>query len=77
MDERGGTVSGGVQVLLDEDLPLETLRLPRALVARVIDLVEEEALGYGSFGDFLLAALRSELKHAERARYWLKEGATR
>ncbi len=65
----------GVQVLVDEDLPVETLRLPRALVLRVADVVEEEALGYDDFRGFLLAALRSELRRAEKTSYFLKERA--
>ncbi len=40
---------------------------------RILRVVEEEALGYGSLDDFVLAALRSELKEAELASYWLKE----
>ncbi len=76
MDERGGTVSG-VEVLVNEDLPLETLRLPRGLVGRVIDIVKVEALGYDDFRGFLLASLRAELKRAERAKYWLREGSSR
>ncbi len=67
-------MSNSVEVLVDEDLPVETLRLPRALVLRIAGIVEEEALGYRSFGDFLLAALRSELKRAEKTSYFLKEG---
>ncbi len=75
MDERGGTVSG-VEVIVDEDLPLETLRLPRGLVGRVIDIVEVEALGYDDFRGFLLAALRSELRRSERSAFFLR-GAPR
>ncbi len=52
-----------------------TVRLPRGLSRRIERLLEDESLGYGSFDDFVLAALRSELKRAERASYWLREGA--
>ncbi len=34
-------------------------------------------MGYATFADFLLAALRSELKRAERASYWSKKEAGR
>ncbi len=66
-------MSSGVEVVVDEDLPVETLRLPRALVLRVADVAGVEALGYDGFLGFLLAALRAELKRAERAKYWLRE----
>ncbi len=63
----------GVEVLVDEDFRLETLRLPRAFVRRIADVVGEKALGYGSFDDFLLTALRSELRRAEKTSYFLQE----
>ena len=65
----------GVEVLVDADFRLETLRLPRALVARVADIVAEENLGYGSFRDFVLAAVRCELERAEKTAFFLREGA--
>ncbi len=64
----------GVEVLA-EDFPLETLRLPRRLSRRIERVVENDALGYSSFDSFCLAAIRSELRRAERTSYFLKERA--
>ncbi len=47
--------------------------LPRGLSARIFRILEEEALGYSSFDDFVLTALRSELREAELASYWSKQ----
>ncbi len=47
--------------------------LPPGLHKRILRAVENEDLGYGSLDDFVLTALRSELKEAELASYWLKE----
>ncbi len=76
-EPRGETVRlpSGVEVLVDKDLRLETLRLPRSFVQRIADVVCQEVLGYGSFNDFLLTALRSELRRAEKSSYFLKERA--
>ncbi len=52
-----------------------TVRLPRAFVLRVADVVEVEALGYDDFRGFVLAALRTELRRAEKTAFFLKEGA--
>ncbi len=50
-----------------------TVTLPRGLSLRIAKVLEDEALGYSSFDDFALTALRSELKEAELASYWLKQ----
>ncbi len=74
-EPRGETVRlpNGVEVLV-EDSRLETLRLPRSFVQRIADVVGEEVLGYDDFRDFLLAALRSELRLDVKSSYFLKEG---
>ncbi len=49
------------------------IRLPRDLSLRIAKVLEEEALGYASFDDFVLSGIRHELKEAELASYWLKQ----
>ncbi len=56
----------------------QVIRLPRGLSLRIAKVLEDEALGYATFDDFVLTALRSELKEAERgASYWLRREADR
>ena len=50
-----------------------TVSLPRGLSRRIERVVEDGALGYSSFDDFCLSAVRSELRRAERSAYFLKE----
>ncbi len=50
-----------------------TVKLPQGLSRRIARVLEDEALGYSSFDDFLLTALRGELKEAELASYWLRQ----
>ncbi len=54
-----------------EEVP--QIRLPRGLSRRIERVVEDGALGYSSFDDFCLSALRSELRPAERTAYFLRE----
>ena len=63
----------GVEVLA-EDSRLETLRLPRGLSRRIQRVVENDALGYSSFDDFCLEAIRRQLERSEKTSYFLKEG---
>ncbi len=51
----------------------ETIRLPRGLVQRIARLLEDDALGYLGVDDFVVAALRRELRRAEKTSYFLKE----
>ncbi len=67
----------GVEVLVDEDSRLETLRLPHGLTRRIERIVEDSSLGYDSFTAFVLEAVRRQLERAERAAYWLKKEAGR
>ncbi len=53
-----------------------TVSSPGALSRRIERVVEDGTLGYSSFDDFCLEAIRRQLERAERASYWLKkEGA--
>ncbi len=53
-----------------------TVRLPRGLSRRIEEVVEVSCLGFASFDDFCLEAIRRQLERAERTSYWLKkEGA--
>ncbi len=60
---------------LTDDRP--HIRLPPALSHRILAVVGDESLGYADFHSFVLSAIRKELKEAERASYWLKQGAER
>ncbi len=51
-----------------------TVNLPRGLSRRIETAVNDEALGYATFDDFVYAALRRELERAERTSYFLREG---
>lgn len=52
-----------------------TVSLPSGLSRRIERAVEDGALGYSSFDDFCLSAVRSELRRAEKTSYFLKEAA--
>ncbi len=54
-----------------------TVKLPRGLSQRILQIVTDEALGYADFDSFVLSALRRELKQAERASYWMRREADR
>ncbi len=58
----------------EDSVSEETVRLPRSLALRIAKVLEEEALGYASFDDFCLSAVRRELERAEKTSYFLKEG---
>ncbi len=58
-----------------EEVP--QVRLPRGLSLRILRAVGEEALGYSDFDGFVLAAIRRELKQAERASYWMRRAEER
>ncbi len=60
---------------LTEDVP--QVRLPRGLSQRILQVVMEEALGYTDFDGFVLAAIRRELRQAERASYWMRRAEDR
>ncbi len=53
------------------------VRLPRGLSRRIEEVVEQDGLGYSSFDDFCLSAVRSELRRAEKTAYFLREDARR
>ncbi len=55
----------------------QVIRLPRGLSRRIARILEEEGLGYVDFDSFVLAAIRRELKQAERASYWMRREADR
>ncbi len=61
----------------EDSVSQETMRLPRGLSLRIAKVLEEEALGYSSFDDFVLSGIRHELREAELASYWLKQGEKR
>ncbi len=50
-----------------------TVKLPHGLSRRIASMVEEEGLGYASFHDFCLEAIRRQLERAERTSYFLRE----
>ncbi len=53
------------------------VRLPPGLSARILRVVAEDALGYSDFDGFVLAAIRRELRQAERASYWMRRSEDR
>ena len=60
---------------MNEDDP--QVRLPLGLSQRILQVVKEDALGYADFDSFVLAAIRRELKEAERASYWIRRAEDR
>ena len=53
----------------------ERVTLPQGLSMRIASVVGDQALGYGSLQEFVHAAIRAELDHAERKRFHLgREG---
>lgn len=58
----------------EDSVSEETVRLPRGLSLRVVKILSDDALGYTSFDDFCLSAVRRELERAEKTSYFLKEG---
>ncbi len=52
-----------------------TVKLPRGLSRHVEEVVGDPSLGYDTFDDFCLSAIRSELRRAEKTAYFLKEGS--
>ncbi len=52
-----------------------TVTLPRGLSRRIEEVVEDSSLGFASFDDFCLEAIRRQLERAERTAYFLREAA--
>ncbi len=52
------------------------VKLPRGLSRRIEEAVGDPSLGYGTFDDFCLSAIRSELRRAERTAYFLREASS-
>ncbi len=52
-----------------------TVKLPHGLSKRIERVVEDSSLGFVSFDDFCLEAVRRQLGWAERTAYLLKEAA--
>ncbi len=50
-----------------------TVKLSHLLSLRIAKVLEDEALGYGNFDDFVLAGIRHELREAELAAYWARQ----
>ncbi len=48
------------------------MTLDPGLSKRIVEVVGDPALGYDSFDNFVLEAVRRQLERAERASYWLK-----
>ncbi|MEE9174313.1 MAG: hypothetical protein V3U30_04990 [Thermoplasmata archaeon] len=53
----------------------ERVILLPGLSRRIARILEEEALGYATFDDFVLAAVRRELERAEKTSFFLREGS--